>query len=458
MAALLSFGSVACAKDDKTPVDDGQSSNNSVPTLIVSNSVVNINVGDVFEVKYSLKNSDKTVCFESKDQNVATVGSDGKITGVSVGQTIVIVSAGDTIKNIEVNVEASPTYSIICDDGETISLLIGDTFTINPVLLKGNVQIDCDFTFTSLNPSLVTVNQGGQVSITSRGKGIVQVSTEKDGKTYSMQIEILGHELCYIEADDVIVKQGVEATVVYQVKEYPSGTVITDAVAEIVADKNVAVNGNKIVANSIGKFAVKIFYYGVEKIIYVESLYNVELTEFNYFKEPVAIEDSCAYRKSKFGEANYKATLSLVGQVNGQTLDKGNYLKIDAKNSNGACIEYLGVYLKCLQTKAGLEDLLDLGYTKIKVEYLIESESTKTNSFVFRWINEGLSSTYKANTAKTFGTWQSYELSLEKYITYYDNLNTFNTSNAHYYTMLETSIDNETIPYVIYLKPINIIK
>lgn len=459
------------------------------PTIIVGATEINLSVGKTFKIKYALKNISETVKFSSKDQTVATVDNQGVVEARDVGETIITLFAGGTLKNIVVNVSASPTYNVICDEGVELSLCINEAFKINPMLLMGNEEIAGEFTFESLNEDLLRVSGNGEITPLNTGVGYIKASTVKDGKTYSIKIKVSAHELCYIDIPDVI-KAGYKEsiTIDYPIKEYVSNNIINGARLQVIDNEFVDVVGNIVTPTDIGKLPLKVDYYGVEKLIHLDVEYVAEENEFNFFTHEYTIRKSSAYRKNKFKDASNMANLSIVNNVGEE---QGRFLKVDVKNSSGNGMGYMNVYLQCVQTKTRLQDLYENGYKTIKFEYYIDAgveheNSQPQNTFIFRWkdgeitgsVNYAQECVY--NKENSFKKWITVDLPLAKYIEYYDVLNNIDSLNSSYSGFFETSFEKnkldvngniiynqngttpikleENNPYVIYIKPIKLSK
>ncbi len=459
------------------------------PTIIVGMTEINLSVGQTFKINYALKNIKENITFSSKNQAIATVSSDGLVTAKDVGETIIALFAGGTIKNVVVNVSAFPTYNVVCDDGTELSLCVDEEFEITPVLLRGVEEIESQFIFESLDETVVSVSEQGVITPLQTGIGYIKASTVKDGKTFSIVIKILAHELCYIDIPDVIEAGYLEpVTLNYCVKQYGTDSVINGAEITIKENEFITVQNNVITPVDIGKLPVRVDYYGVEKLIYLDVKYLPKGDEFNFFTHDYTIRQSSAYAKNKYNDGSNKATLSIVNTVGNE---QGRFLKIDVKNGAGNGMGYMNLYLQCVQSKAHLQSLLNSGYTTIKFEFFIdaqvESENSKPqNTFIFRWIdgeltgniNYGKECVY--NKEDSFGKWVSVNLPLASYINHYDVLNGVDSSNAGYSGFLETSFEKnkldasgnivykddgntpqkltENNPYVIYVKPIKITK
>lgn len=72
----------------------GSGEGDDIPTVVISERVISIGVGDDYTVSASVRNSDSSVTWTSGDSTVATV-SGGVITGESAGNTVITASITD---------------------------------------------------------------------------------------------------------------------------------------------------------------------------------------------------------------------------------------------------------------------------------------------------------------------------------------------------------------------------
>ncbi len=462
ISSLSVFTMTACdcgKDDDKSPSSGGgkteievEDKNDTYPTLIVGAKELNLTISDYYVIKYVLKDSDEAVTFKSNNTNVATVDNDGKILAIGVGSALVSVKAGGTMKNIVVNVEASPTYSIMNFDGD-VELSIGKKYTLSPLLYKGNNEVEATFTFKSNDNLIATVDEKGEINALSTGKTTILVSTVKDGKTYQTTINIICHEDCFIEASDLEIFYRTETEIPYVVKKV-NGEVIPNAVATIVPSSGYNVNGNKITTLDFGRIAVTLDYFGIKKTIYVTSIYKLEKNEFNYFGHDITISGSLACDMYYFKQSAEMTTMGIVNEVDGLTSEKGNYLKVTSKLPSGKSERYVGIYLNSRQTKDKLQALYNEGLRTIRLEMKFESVSEAKIFLTFKWA----ANKNRNIMPSEFGSWVTVDLPLNEYILNFDNLNNITDATiAKNYQFIQTTQEDVNNYYTLYIKPITII-
>ena len=147
------------------------------------------------------------VAFASDDTAVATVDSEGKITAVAAGQTVIRVTCGDITAQCQVvcsfaeatdptepTTDTTPTTEPVSNSGELtfntayaneMSLIKGTTFRLR--LQDGNKNA-VEATFTSGNTSICTVDEDGTVKGVGVGTTIIRAVYE--GTTYKCTVHV----------------------------------------------------------------------------------------------------------------------------------------------------------------------------------------------------------------------------------------------------------------------------
>lgn len=171
--------------------------------IAVPTSYKEIEIGDTYNVGASVIPSNASVqalSYTSSNTTVATVDSTGTVRGTSVGETYITIKnyGGDVygseitkLVRIKVNPKTIPlksfSFSYLANSfmiGEYLSPMI----TYNPTNTS-----QTDLVWTSNNPSVITVNQYGQISSKSVGTSTITAqSVYNPTLTYSVTIESKG--------------------------------------------------------------------------------------------------------------------------------------------------------------------------------------------------------------------------------------------------------------------------
>lgn len=123
--------------------------------------------------------TDVDVKYESSDEAVATVDSNGKVTAVGAGECEIIATAtsydGKTVEaKTAVKVDVAPE-SLALEDA---TLTIGYSDTLTAAVTGENVTIGQEFSWTSSNTAIVTVDEVGGIKAEGIGTATVTVSNE----------------------------------------------------------------------------------------------------------------------------------------------------------------------------------------------------------------------------------------------------------------------------------------
>ena len=121
---------------------------------IVNEQVAEFKLDETFQLT-----ANEAVTYESQNTEIAIVNADGVITGVSAGETTIIVTSKNTGKTVTVNVSVKFAVAITPVELELIS---GETSTLTPTV-SGN------YVWKSADETVATVDQGGKVTALKPG-------------------------------------------------------------------------------------------------------------------------------------------------------------------------------------------------------------------------------------------------------------------------------------------------
>lgn len=138
---------------------------------------------------------DINVEFASSDKTVATIDNDGNVFGLKAGKTTitatVIATAGDGSKNVytaegELTVKAIPLNSITFDK-VIKEMKLGATDTLSIIYNPQNTTDAKDVTWTSSNPSVISVENG---KLTANAVGTADITAKVGDKTVTCTITV----------------------------------------------------------------------------------------------------------------------------------------------------------------------------------------------------------------------------------------------------------------------------
>lgn len=159
--------------------------------ITLGNTNLTLGVGDTYQVPVTLTPADatdQTVSWYSKNPEIATVSADGKVTGVAVGETIIIAS----IPNGQVAYLNVTVHSILT--GITLDKS-NETLYVGQILKIGVVYAPTDATnqlvkWTSSNDAVATVSEDGTVTAVAGGIAIVTCTSDSGGYTATCIINV----------------------------------------------------------------------------------------------------------------------------------------------------------------------------------------------------------------------------------------------------------------------------
>ena len=141
-----------------------------------------LNVGDSFSIaaKVLPENTfDKSLTYKSADEKIATVDKDGKVTAVSVGDTVITVTASDGKTSAEFKVRVMIlAEKVTLNLNETV-IEKGKAKNLTAVVTPENAT-EKDITWTSSDEKVATVDKSGKVTAVSGGVAVIRAATTTD--------------------------------------------------------------------------------------------------------------------------------------------------------------------------------------------------------------------------------------------------------------------------------------
>ena len=127
--------------------------------------------------------SNKRVSYSSTDESVCTVDDSGAVTGVRSGSAIIIVRTAEGNKTAMLNVfvRADGVTGVTLTP-DTLEMLIGESKDLS-VVVEPYAALNKNVTYTTSDPSVVTVSATGKLKAVGAGTATVTVTTEYGGFT-----------------------------------------------------------------------------------------------------------------------------------------------------------------------------------------------------------------------------------------------------------------------------------
>ncbi len=134
----------------------------------------------------------KSVNWTSSDKSVATVDASGNITAIKAGTVTITATAADgSGKSASCKITVKPavvTVSKITIDSASVSLEEGATATIKAIVTPSNAT-NATLTWTSSDPSVVSVDASGKVTALKEGTAIITIAAN-DGSGKKVECKI----------------------------------------------------------------------------------------------------------------------------------------------------------------------------------------------------------------------------------------------------------------------------
>lgn len=125
---------------------------------------------------------DKTVLWTSADESVATVSSSGKVTGVSLGETVVTATCKDNAAALfDIPVAVYQLATGVVFDQDTYDVTLGESLQLTPNVLPADTS-NQDVTYQVRNSKVATVDEYGVVTALKGGSTTVTVTTADGSK------------------------------------------------------------------------------------------------------------------------------------------------------------------------------------------------------------------------------------------------------------------------------------
>ena len=149
---------------------------------------VNAGASGTLSVTYKPSNATiKGVTWTSSDETVARVEPNGKVVGISGGTATITATSDSGRFTATCVVTVKVRVASVSLPENSVTLKIGDTYQINPVINPGNAT-EKNITYSSKTTSMATVSATGLV--TARRAGTVKITVKADGKTATLTVKV----------------------------------------------------------------------------------------------------------------------------------------------------------------------------------------------------------------------------------------------------------------------------
>ena len=177
-------------------IDVYDNKKNDNKNIVLNKTNVSLKVGEKLELQASYEPKSSIITWISDNVNVADVTNNGIVIAKGIGSTIITAKIDEEtyatckieVKNNNVNV------SSVSVTPNNVTLKIGDTITLSKTILPGNAT-NQSVTWSSSNPSVVTVSSNGVVTALNSGTAVITVTTVDGKKTARANINVLSDNI-----------------------------------------------------------------------------------------------------------------------------------------------------------------------------------------------------------------------------------------------------------------------
>ena len=134
---------------------------------------------------------DKTVLWSSSNASVATVGNDGTVTAVKVGEAKITAQAGEMTAECTITVNPIPVGSITLNTA-TLTLAPNMTEKLTATVLPDDAD-DKTVTWASSDASVATVGEDG--TVTTHKVGEATITAQAGGKEATCEVTVHAHKI-----------------------------------------------------------------------------------------------------------------------------------------------------------------------------------------------------------------------------------------------------------------------
>ncbi len=154
-------------------------------------SEVTMNVGEFFDLSVRVTPADATensLSWKSLDTGIVTVSQSGRLIGIKPGKTSVMVATQNG-KNAFCSVTVLQGAASMKLDEESITIGIGETYTLEAVFEPDGTSVT-EVKWSSLDPSVATVNEAGMVTGIKGGYTVVSCVSTDGGFTGFCMVKV----------------------------------------------------------------------------------------------------------------------------------------------------------------------------------------------------------------------------------------------------------------------------
>ena len=210
-----------------------------------------------------------TFTWTSSNTSVATVGSNGVVTGVGKGTATITAKYGETTLTGTVTVTPAYTYELVLNR-TSMSMAKGATGTIVATyktyadgVLESSTNVTSTATWSSGNTSVATVSGG---TVTGKGAGTTTITATYNGKSATCSVTVVGSATLSLGWTSATMEKGSVRTnaAIYNPNNGTASTNVTSSAVWTTSNAGVATAGNgTITAQGKGTCTITVTYNGL---------------------------------------------------------------------------------------------------------------------------------------------------------------------------------------------------
>lgn len=188
LLSILSLGLLVAVACNKEPEEKPR----TLDEFSVKPDVVTVSEGDNFKLKVTATPvyDDMELTFKSSNEAVATVDAKGTVNAVAAGEAVITVSNNIDKKTAEckVTVDETVTLKNLIVEPAELDLSVGKTVKVS--VTPEPVLPDLEYTWTSSNTDVCTVDNEGNVTAVAEGYTVVKVTENTYKKSATVNVKV----------------------------------------------------------------------------------------------------------------------------------------------------------------------------------------------------------------------------------------------------------------------------
>ena len=254
--------------------------------------------------------------FEGYDPAIISVGEDGTVKALKVGTTTVTVrTANGKLATATVKVCAAPTFVEFLRS--EVEVAVGMTTELYPVIDPGTLAT---FSYTSSNPSVVTVDGNGKLTGVKPGTATITVKTQNgitNTETLTVKVTQAPSTLDYNDMPTLVIAKGDIITIPEPIAMDANGNVCPSTYTFKSSSSSIAkIGGNKLKGMKAGTVTIKATSYNGKTAFFKLKVSSKPITGV-----ALAYTDLTMYVNEELG---YAEVAYLYGQPTGSDINYGS--------------------------------------------------------------------------------------------------------------------------------------